>query len=63
MKKINIKKSMHESLIMLNYYFISLAKSREPLKLKELVKFLKLWYNIDKYLNKIFYFMKIDYSY
>lgn len=45
---------MLEILVIPNCYLASLIKFEEILKLKDLVKFLESWYNIDKYANKIF---------
>lgn len=51
---------MPENLIMLDYCLASLAKLRKTLKLEDMLEFFKPWHRVDKYANKIFYCLKIN---
>ena len=45
---------MPESLIMPDYYLVTLAKSEGLLNLTELIEFLKPWHGLSKYAQEIF---------
>lgn len=59
-KEASITEAMSESLILLDYCLVSLAKSGRILKLKNISEFFKPLYKVDKYVNKIFYYLKIN---
>lgn len=50
--------TMLENLVLLDCYFIALAKSKRLSNLIEVIIFLESWHNIFKYAKEIFYYLE-----
>ena len=56
-----VTKAIPESLVLPDYCFVALAKSKELSNLMELIKFLEPWHSISIHIQEIFYCLEENY--